>query len=110
MSFKRSRRVAGLIRQIVGETLMLKVKNQQAKKATVHGVDVTDNLRHVKIYVSSATEEKEETMKALEQISGFMRSEIGKQAKLRFTPDIEFVYDDSLDNAEKIERLLKSIK
>lgn len=109
MSFKRSHRVAGLIRKIVGETLMLKVKNPQARKATVHSVDVSENLRHVKIYVSAVVEEKEETMKALDQVAGFIRKEIGAQAKLRFTPDIEFVYDRSLDNAERIEQLLKSV-
>ena len=110
MAYKRSRRVAELIRQIVGETLMFKVKNQQAKKATVHDVEVSDNLRHVKIFVSMAPGEKEATMQALMHITGFVRKQIGAEAGLKFTPDVEFVYDHTLDQAERIEQLLRSLK
>ena len=109
MSMNRSDRVAGLIKQIVGETLMFKVKNPQARKATVHDVTVTGNLRSVKIYIGSAKEDKEKVMQALEQVKGFVRSQIAAEAKLRFTPEIQFVYDHSLEYAENIEKLLRDL-
>lgn len=110
MASLRQRRIAELIREIAGDLLMRRVKNQQAKKATVHGVEVSENLRHVKIFVSMAPEEKDATMQALHQVRSYVRREVGRQTGLKFTPEIEFVYDQTLDQAERIEQLLRSLK
>lgn len=112
MKTNRARRIAELIRRIVSEVLMFKIKHPEAKKASVQAVEVTDNLRHVKVrvYVRGDEAQKKATMQALEHSIGFFKKEIGEQAKLRNTPDVEFIFDKSLDHAEKIENLLKSLK
>lgn len=112
MSFKRSQRVSELLREIVGETLSLKMRNPDAARATVLKVQVSDNLRHVKIFVtvSGDAQQRKATMAALQRARGFIRHEIGSQSDLKYVPQIEFIYDDTLDYVDNIERLLRSLK
>ena len=46
----------------------------------------------------------------MKSASGFIRSKVGKQLNLRFVPAIEFTYDDSEDEAQRIDELLKQVK
>ncbi len=112
MSVKRSQRVSELLREIVGETLMTKMRNPDASRATISKVHVSDNLRHVKIFVTVSGDEnqKQATMSALKQARGFIRHEIGVQSDLKYVPQIEFIYDDTLDYVETIDKLLRSLK
>ena len=109
---KRVRRVSELIRQIVSETLMFKVKNPDAQNISVHGVEVAENLRHVKIFVVPGGDKAqiEKAMAALEKSKGFVRKQISDQTDLKFAPELNFVYDESLDRADHIEALLRNIK
>ena len=111
MSKRRSDRVSQLMRQIISESIALKWKNKNAHTITVHKVNVADNIRSIKVFVSimGDEEQKELTMQALQESIGFFKREIGSQVKLRFMPELKFVYDDTLDYADKISKLLSSI-
>ncbi len=108
----RSKRVSELIRQIISELLLFKVKDPAAQKVVVHDVTITDNLRHVKVFVFPPGDEKQKkaAMEALDRAKGFIKKEIGQQAKLKYMPEIVFIYDESLDRADRIDYLLRSIK
>jgi len=112
MSYKRSARVSQLLREIIADTIEFKVKDAEAHKATVQKVDVSPNLRRVKVYVTVHGDVKQRkiSMHALQHATGFIRHEIGMQSDLKYVPDLEFVYDDSLDYAARIENLLRSLK
>lgn len=112
MPVKRSERVAALLREIIGETITQKMYNPDAAKATVNHVDITDNLRHVKVYVSVNGDEKQRaaTMAALLKATGFIKHEIAAQSTLKFVPEVVFIYDDTLDQLDNIGRLLRSLK
>lgn len=112
MSVKRNQRVAHLLQEIIAETITFKLRDPAAKKATVSHVDVSENLRHVRIYVSvqGAAEERETTLGALHRATGFIKHEIGTQSDLKYVPQLEFLYDETLDRAETIEKLLRSLK
>lgn len=111
MPFKRSDRVAGAIKREVSDLLHRGVKDPRVHFATVTDVEVVDDLRFVKIFVSvMGTEaEKAETMVGLENATGFLRSQLGARVRLRFTPEIRFVLDNSLDRAMRINELLETI-
>ncbi|MCA9734103.1 MAG: 30S ribosome-binding factor RbfA [Deferribacteres bacterium] len=109
---KRSERVSQLLRQIISETIMYKWKHPNAHKITVQKVKVADNIRSAKIYVGIMGDEKlkTDTLSSLNDTIGFFKNEISHQTKLQFMPEIKFVYDDTLDQVERINDLLKTIK
>ena len=112
MSYKRSARVSELLREIIADTLEFKVKDVEAHKATVQKVDVSPNLRRVRVYVTvhGNLEQRKVSMQALRHATGFIRHEIGTQSDLKYIPDLEFIYDDSLEYAARIEDILRSLK
>ncbi len=112
MAYKRADRVSRLLQQIIGEALMVKVRNADAHKANVQKVEVSENLRHARVYVSVPGDEAQRraTMKALQRATGFFRREIGQQSDLKYVPNLEFVYDDTLEYVANIDRILRSLK
>ena len=112
MSFKRADRVGEAIKREISVMLTQEAKDPGIHFVTVTAVEITDDLRHAKIYVSILGDEntRQETTKALERAKGFLRSEIGRRLQLRYTPEIQFHHDKSLDHAMKISGLLKKIK
>jgi ribosome-binding factor A len=112
MSFKRSDRVAEAIKREVSLMIYQEVKDPRVHFVTVTDVKITDDLRYAKIFVSVLGDEatRKESLEGLVNAKGFLRSELGRKIGLRYTPDIQFVLDQSLDHALKIRTLLNSIK
>jgi ribosome-binding factor A len=112
VSFKRSDRVGEAIKREVSEMIVHEIKDPRVHFATVMDVELTDDLRFAKIFVSvmGTEEEKAETMAGLEHATGFVRSEIGRRVRLRFTTEIRFYLNRTLDHAFRIEELLNSLK
>jgi ribosome-binding factor A len=79
---------------------------------TITAAKVSKDLRHARIYFNlfGGRENKKEVLKGLTSATGFIRSKIAKQLKLRFVPTIDFAYDETQDEAQRIEDLLKQVK
>lgn len=75
---------------------------------TVTGADVSPDLRSAKIFYSvlGDEEKRRETAEALERAKGFLRHELGSHLELKATPELRFVFDDTLDRGMRIEHLL----
>jgi len=110
--YKRSERVAAVIKEEVSQIILQELHNTQFSFITITKVKVSDDIRHAKIYFSvlGDDEKKNKVLSALEKAKGLIRSEIGHRIKIRFVPTIEFFYDDSAEYAEHIEMLLNKIK
>jgi ribosome-binding factor A len=78
----------------------------------VTGVETTDDLRHAKVFVSILGDEKtrQESMDGLVRAKGFLRGELGHRLGLRYTPELQFRLDKSLDHAIKIRGILNKLK
>ena len=74
-------------------------------------MEVTPDLRYAKIYYSVLGDEKEKksTQIALKNATGFMKGLIGDRLKLRFTPELAFVVDKTIEYHDKINKLLEKI-
>ena len=71
-------------------------------------VDTTNDLRYARIYVSVLDKAKEpEVLKGLKSASGFLRRELGHALQLRYTPELLFVGDDSIQHGAHILELLR---
>jgi ribosome-binding factor A len=112
MSFKRAERVSEAIKREVSVMLTQEVKDPGIHFVTVTSVKTADDLRNANIYVSVLGDEKtrEESMKGLDRAKGYLRKELGARLKLRYTPDIHFRLDESLDHAIKIRGILNELK
>jgi ribosome-binding factor A len=85
------------------------LKDPRVGFVTVTGVETSTDLRHAKVYVSvlGGKSERALTMKALEKSRGFLQAKINASLHMKRTPQLQFLYDDTLDNALRIERALK---
>lgn len=112
MSLNRSRRVAGEMKKVVGRVINREIKDPRiASLTSVTGVEISRDLRYATIFVSIYGNEAEKnlTMQTLQRAAGFIRGEIGKSIRLRYTPEINFVEDRSMEYGAHIDRVLKSI-
>ena len=112
MSFKRADRVSEAIKREVSVMLTQEIKDPGIHFVTVTAVETTDDLRHAKIFVSILGDEKtrQESLEGLERAKGFLRGEIGHRLQLRYTPEIQFRLDKSLDHVMRIKGLLNELK
>jgi len=109
---KRSVRVGDLILKEVADLLSRKVKDPRVKGATLTGVQLSNDLKHAKIFFSCMGGEPEvrRAQSGLDSAKGFIKKEIGLRLDLRYTPDIVFKHDPSLEKAERMERILSSLR
>ena len=79
---------------------------------TITGVKVSPDLRVARIYHSmiGTEEEKAKTQAGLDAAKGYVRREVTSKVKLRVSPEVFFTFDGSLEEGDKIERLLKEVK
>jgi ribosome-binding factor A len=112
MSFKRADKVSEAIKREVSVMLTQEVKDPGIHFVTVTTVETADDLRHAKIFVSVLGDEetRKETMKGLERAKGYLRRELGQRLQLRYTPEIHFYLDKSIDHAMKIKGILNQLK
>lgn len=104
----RARKLAEAIQQIVAEMLKRRIKDPRLGFVTVTDARVTNDLRDATVYytVFGSEEERAATAAALDSARGVLRSEVGRQTGVRFTPSLTFVLDEVQNNAQHIEELL----
>jgi ribosome-binding factor A len=113
MNYQRSERVGELLTEVIADVLREDIRDPRVTAVTITGAKVTKDLRQARIYftiLGGASENKDSVLAGLKSALGFIRARIGKQLKLRFVPAIEFFYDESVDEAERIEKLLRQVK
>jgi ribosome-binding factor A len=104
--------VNSLIRQEISQLLQREVKDPRlARFVTVTQVSTSLDLRHAKVLVSimASEEAKKEVLETLTAASGFLRREISHRLRLRYTPQLTFYYDDSIDQASKVLQLIRQV-
>ena len=86
----------------------LKDPRVQGGMVTVTHVDTTSDLRYARVYISALdkTQEKD-VLKGLKSAAGYLRRELGAAIKLRYTPELQFVADDSIEKGAHILRMLR---
>ncbi len=109
--YKRSEKVAEAIHEIVSQLLVKGLKDPRIGFVTVTGVKVTDDLHHATVYftVVGSEEEKKATAAGLASSCSFIRKGMGKLLRMRYVPELHFVYDTSLDYGNRIDAILKEI-
>ncbi len=103
-------RINHLIMEEVSKILMLEVKDERFEFVTVTDCDTSNDLSYCKVYVTVLEQEKkEETLKALNNASSFIRGELAKRIEIRNIPELKFIYDESVFYGEKIDKIIDVI-
>lgn len=105
----RSRRLAGRIHEIAAGTLERDVKDPRLGFVTITDVRLTPDLHDATIFYTSMGDatERAETAAALDRAKGMVRTAIGRQTGVKFTPTVVFVADELPDHARSIDDLLE---
>jgi ribosome-binding factor A len=112
MEYQRSDRVGDLLVELISELLSRELGDPRVRGVTLTGAKVTKDLKLARIFfnVLGGAKDRENVLAGLRSASGFIRSRAGKELKLKFVPAIEFIYDETEDQAQRIAELLKKTK
>jgi len=98
------------IEKKIANIIASEVKDLRKEMITVNEVQVTRDLSIAKIYFTCLNKEaKEEILKKLIHAKGFIRSELAKQIEIRHIPELEFIYDDSIEYGSNIEKIINNL-
>ena len=109
--FKQSRIAEDIKREIASLVRELKDPRISAEMLTVVRCEVSGDMSHCKVYVSSfdGIEKAKEACQGLESASGLMRREIANRLHLKKSPELKFIPDDSIEHGAEINQILKSL-
>ncbi|HIE03621.1 MAG TPA: 30S ribosome-binding factor RbfA [Candidatus Latescibacteria bacterium] len=112
MSFSRMEKVGSLLRREISSVLRTKVKDPRVRSVAVTGVEVTEDLRHARAYVSvmGSPQEQKEAIEGLNRASKFIRAELGRRLRIKRVPEIAFLRDTSYEYGAHIEELLRKVR
>jgi len=108
----RPERVADQIRGEVASMLAREVHDPGIGFVTITRVQVSPDLQHARIHYTALGDDKARaaTAKALGRASVFLRRQIGSRLRLRRTPELTFVFDESVAGQDRIEQILDEIR
>ena len=105
---RRVERLNEQFRRELMDILQNQVRDPRVGTLTVTSVDVTPDLYHARIYLTSIDpESRASSLEGLNAAAPFIRGEIGRRLHIRRTPELHFTWDDTLANAQRIEQLLR---
>ena len=112
MDYQRSDRVGDLLLELTAELLRREIHDPRLQWINLTGVKVSKDLRQAKVFFNLLGDagDRNKAMAGLKSASGFIRSRVGKKLNLRSVPAIDFTYDDSEDEARRIDALLNKVK
>jgi ribosome-binding factor A len=108
MAGRRPQRLAEQIKEEVSLVIAGELEDPRVGLVTVTEAKLSPDLRHAKIFVSvrGTKEDVKASLAALKHAAGFIRAQLGPSLTIRYTPELHFVHDDSVETAARIEELL----
>src|SRR5512142_383628 len=107
---RRTSRVGEMIRDALVEVLRHDVKDVPLGLTSITGVEVSPDLHFARVFISGLTEEEAKAkVNELTNARGRVRHALGQRIRLRYTPDLEFKYDDTPIRAGRIEDILQKV-
>ncbi|MCQ1058162.1 MULTISPECIES: 30S ribosome-binding factor RbfA [Photobacterium] len=107
--FSRTQRVAQQLQKELAVILQRELKDPRIGMTTISSVDVSRDMNYAKVYVTFLTigeQTPEGSLEALREIAPYIRSLLGKEIRLRVTPELNFIFDQSLTEGMRISNLV----
>ena len=109
MSAQRMRRVDEAVREVLSDAITQQLKDPRIGFVTVTGVQTSPDLRHARVFVSvfgDATR-RELTLNGLESAVGFLQRHVARELRLKHTPTLTIIYDETAEKAQRMNVLLQ---
>ncbi len=105
-------KVNQFLKREISQIILREFNDPRFQFITITHVEVSKDLRHAKVYFSVLCDEKQikKVTEGLQNVRGLVRKFIGKSITFRFTPEINFVYDASIQYGARIEEKIKEIR
>jgi ribosome-binding factor A len=109
MTGGRMRRVDEAMREVLSGAITSELKDPRVGFVTVTSVDTAPDLRQARVYVSVLGTDavRRRSLDGLQSAHGYLQRRVADELRLKHTPTLDFVYDDTLDRAERIEELIE---
>jgi len=106
----RIERLNDILVKEISYILMTEVKDSNVRFVTITDVDITNDLSYAKVYFTVLKDEYlDVTQKALNKASSFIRGKLSERIDIRHTPELKFIFDESIKYGEKIEKIIEEI-
>jgi ribosome-binding factor A len=111
MAGARMRRVNEAVREVLSSQLAIGLKDPRIGFVTVTGVDTSPDLRAARVYVSvlGDAEARQAALDGLTSSRGFLQAQIGDQLRMKRTPALSFHYDETVERADRMTRLIDEV-
>jgi ribosome-binding factor A len=108
MTAQRMRRVDEAMREVLSDVLSHDLKDPRVGFVTVTDVKTSPDLRHARVYVSilGDAEAVAASLEGLESAHGYLQGRVGSELRLKNTPALQFVHDDTAARAQRLEQLM----
>jgi len=106
--FSRAARIADQIQRDLSGLIRQELKDPRVGVVTITAVEVNRDLSHAKVFVSSLGEASstEQSVEALQHAAGFLRSQLSRTLTIRSVPQLQFVYDGSVERGARLSHLI----
>lgn len=111
MMTRRASRISESIRREISTMLQQKeIKDPRIGFVTIVGVEVSNDLREVKVYIThyGKKSDRDKSLEGLKSAGGFIKREIGRRLGLRLVPNIKFSYDEKLEKTMNVLKIIDS--
>ena len=110
MTRRRNERVAEEIRGVLADAIR-EVRDPLVGFVTLTGVDLSPDLRRARIFVSrlGTGTDRDAAVAALNHAVAFLRNAVATRARLRYTPILHFVADDTIERGSRVEALIREL-
>lgn len=108
---RRTEKLREFIKEQVGQIIQQQLKDPRIGFVSVTDAEVSMDLRHARVFVSVLGDEdaKAATMEGLHSAQGYIRGELGRRLQMRFTPEIAFELDDSIERGTRVMSLIRDV-
>jgi len=107
----RPEKLGDLIQRELSDQLRRELRDPRGGMITLTGVDVSPDLSHAKVfYTTLDPAHLQEAGEGLRRAAGFLRSQLARRIKLYTTPELRFVYDESVERGDRLSRLIDSTR
>ena len=110
MTSDRMRRVDEAVREVLSDAINTQLKDPRVGFVTVTAVETAPDLRRARVFVSVLGEgpARKRSMQGLQSAHGVLQRAVARELRLKHTPTLTFIYDDTAERAQRMQRLLGS--
>lgn len=108
--YKRTDRIGKQVQEVLAIALQRETREDCLRNVVVTGVDVTRDLSLARVYYYLMGGNPAEVNAALDRAQGFLRTRVGQEIRMRQTPELRFLFDESIERGRRVEAILSEIR